>query len=527
MDEERFATRLAGLTPAERDRVRGLIAQVVDRDRVIARAEGEKAVLLAELARIAHADGARSVSSHGPDYARRAMAAEVAAATRTHPAAAKNRMDASERLVTDYPVTHTALVEGRISKRHADVIADTGASLEAGARATLDAQVVAFAETRTPREVEKIATMRAAHLAPLSLRERHQRARTGRRVVVTEREDGMSELWAFLPTLEARAIQGRVTQMATIIKTDRRRARTAYEREHGFAPEQGWGVPVTGGIDMSDALSVGASDVRTMDQLRADLLADILLTASPTGHELHSAGTGTALQGIVASVQVTIPVSQIIDPDTGTSWIDEGGLAAPDTARIVAGSAAGWERLFTRPDTGEIVAVDRYRPSEQQRRALIGRDVTCRFPGCTTPARRSDIDHTRGYARGGPTDVVNLAHLCEAHHVMKHHSGWQVRQITGGVMEWTSPAGLVYTDEPISRVFFREEPDDRAARERREREAEAREMCERERHADTDAMLAHALAWDEARVETCERVFADRIANGEITPPREMAPVPA
>lgn len=37
---------------------------------------------------------------------------------------------------------------------------------------------------------------------------------------------------------------------------------------------------------------------------------------------------------------------------------------------------------------------------------------------------------------------------------MKHHGGWQVRQVadSGGVLEWTSPAGRRYVVEPERRV---------------------------------------------------------------------------
>ncbi|WP_197517476.1 HNH endonuclease signature motif containing protein, partial [Microbacterium karelineae] len=204
---------------------------------------------------------------------------------------------------------------------------------------------------------------------------------------------------------------------------------------------------------------VAATDLRSMDQLRVDILADILLTSAPTGHELHASGTGVGLDRIQAAVQVTIPASQILDPDAGTARVDEGGIIAPDAARRVAGGASGWDRLFVRPESGRVIAVDRYRPSPAQRRALIGRDVTCRFPGCTTPARRADIDHSREYARGGLTEISNMAHLCEPHHVMKHNSGWGLRQVEGGVLEWTSPAGRVYRDEPLGRVFFQDIPE--------------------------------------------------------------------
>lgn len=133
-----------------------------------------------------------------------------------------------------------------------------------------------------------------------------------------------------------------------------------------------------------------------------------------------------------------------------SAWLDTGSLIAPDTARRIAGRTPGWERLFIRERAGVIEHVDRYRPSSAQRRSLIGRDLTCRCPGCTTPARKADIDHTHDYARGGRTTLSNLACLCEAHHVMKHQSGWGMRQLSGGVIEWTSPTGRTYAHEPAS-----------------------------------------------------------------------------
>src|SRR5690606_11151399 len=58
---------------------------------------------------------------------------------------------------------------------------------------------------------------------------------------------------------------------------------------------------------------------------------------------------------------------------------------------------------------------------------LARRDATCRFPGCTVPAVRSDLDHSTAWADGGITGADNLAHLCRHHHVLKHQAGWTVR----------------------------------------------------------------------------------------------------
>ena len=86
--------------------------------------------------------------------------------------------------------------------------------------------------------------------------------------------------------------------------------------------------------------------------------------------------------------------------------------------------------------------VDRYRPSSEQKRVLRARDMTCRFPGCTTPARRSDIDHSHDYARGGRTSVENLSTSAKRTTRSSTQRGWSPVQLGGGVLEWLSPCRL-------------------------------------------------------------------------------------
>ncbi|MBO0981671.1 HNH endonuclease signature motif containing protein, partial [Microbacterium sp. SD291] len=105
-------------------------------------------------------------------------------------------------------------------------------------------------------------------------------------------------------------------------------------------------------------------------------------------------------------------------------------------------------RLLTHPITGALLAVDRYRPSAHLRRLLRARDQRCRFPTCGYPAAGCDLDHTHDAAHGGPTKDTNLGDLCRRHHVLKHHSPWNVEQVEAGVFAWTSPTGRVYVDRP-------------------------------------------------------------------------------
>ncbi|MBT2486838.1 MULTISPECIES: HNH endonuclease signature motif containing protein [unclassified Microbacterium] len=119
-----------------------------------------------------------------------------------------------------------------------------------------------------------------------------------------------------------------------------------------------------------------------------------------------------------------------------------------ETARFLAGSASGWDRVLTHPITGGLLAVDRYRPSKHLRRRLRARDQRCRFPGCGIAARKCDLDHNDAASTGGATKHSNLADFCRRHHVLKHRTPWHVAQQSGGILEWTSPTGRVYDDRP-------------------------------------------------------------------------------
>jgi hypothetical protein len=63
-----------------------------------------------------------------------------------------------------------------------------------------------------------------------------------------------------------------------------------------------------------------------------------------------------------------------------------------------------------------------------QRAALAVRDGGCVFPGCDRPQTWCEAHHLRHWLDGGPTDLVNLALLCRAHHRAVHEGGWQLHR---------------------------------------------------------------------------------------------------
>lgn len=203
---------------------------------------------------------------------------------------------------------------------------------------------------------------------------------------------------------------------------------------------------------MHDGYGTLEHDTRTKDQLRADILADLLLTATPTSI------TTTALEGVKANIQITISAATLSGDDDAMAEFNGNGPMTADAARILAGHAGSWDRAFLDP-RGMVVETDNYVPTAGMKRYLRARDQHCRFPGCRTPAHRCQIDHNHDHAKGGATALCNLSLFCTSHHPLKHpdvddRDRWTAKQLDGGVILWTSPLGRTYADEPPLRVMF-------------------------------------------------------------------------
>jgi hypothetical protein len=184
-----------------------------------------------------------------------------------------------------------------------------------------------------------------------------------------------------------------------------------------------------------------AGDDRCLDEIRADLALDLLLTGRPAGHDPDG-----LLAGVTGAVSVTIPVTALLGVARPCAELDGSTPIDGATARRLAADAPGWDRVLTHPITGAVLAVDRYRPSAELRRWLRARDQRCRFPGCGYLARDCDVDHTTDAAAGGPTAAHNLGVLCRRHHVLKHQTPWTVEQLDNGTFSWTSPTRKIYLD---------------------------------------------------------------------------------
>lgn len=100
-------------------------------------------------------------------------------------------------------------------------------------------------------------------------------------------------------------------------------------------------------------------------------------------------------------------------------------------------------RLVPVLDVGGDESVDAYEIPDRLRRHVDVRDGWEVFPWSATPAWRCEKDHTVPWPRGA-TRPGNLASLSKLAHRGKTHGGWRVEQPEPGCLALTSPLGFEY-----------------------------------------------------------------------------------
>ncbi len=384
----------------------------------------------------------------------RSLRAELATTLGQSEYVVERQMDLACRMTNEYSNVMESLEHGDISLEHARVIAHEGVIIGVGAhglsvverRKGYEQEILEVAVVETPGRLRPIAKMLAERWAETRIEVRHEQARSGRGVSVVDAEDGMADLIVRMSAIQAYAIRDRVTRIARSVRQGER-----------FLL-----VDKTGQVGETDQVGKAAADAedklrdRTQEQTRTDVVVDLLL-----GADLYELASGCPAEAIDARVQLIAPVEMSEKQGKAKSFASDDevledllgelvGYGAVSMAELCehAAVASHHEKVTTDKVNGEVLSVDRYRPSAEMRRLIGARDRRCRFPGCRVPVHRCDIDHTIDAALGGSTSTDNLASLCRGHHVLKHQSEWKVRQENAGVLRWTSPAGRKHVDRP-------------------------------------------------------------------------------
>jgi hypothetical protein len=181
-----------------------------------------------------------------------------------------------------------------------------------------------------------------------------------------------------------------------------------------------------------------AGDDRTLDQLRHDLLLDMILGKFDSRVQVHA--------------YLHVPATTLAGVGDDPGILEGYGPVTAERCRELAAGSAIWHRVFTDPITGTVTDVDRrtYRPPGGLAQYIKVRDHTCIAPGCLKPAHACQIDHTVPWAEGGCTCAKNLDPLCPRHHRLRHLCGWQIHQTDDGSYDWVSPVGQRFARLPVS-----------------------------------------------------------------------------
>ncbi|MBF0723914.1 HNH endonuclease signature motif containing protein [Sanguibacter inulinus] len=437
---------------AEADEFLGvLLDAVVAADRELAVVAARRAELVDQVRKwsrdsvdaLARARGKSRGSMDDHMIAARSTTAELACALRVPEGAVMALLVESEALVHELPATMTALRDGALSYRHAQVVMSATAALDEAPRLTLDAMLAERATTTTVANLSRVARRARERHDPRPLVDRHTAALVERHVELEVARDGMAWLHQLLPAVQASAIFHRLSDLA--------------------------------------AACQGPDEPRTLAQLRADACVELLLdddarsattadsvwstrteadTTRPARSEpgvSHPGSLSVSMRGIRPVVAVTVPVMTLLGRSDEPGDLAGYGPIDAMTARHLAAHAPSFLRLLTHPETGAVLSVgrDRYTVPADLRSWLKIRDETCRFPGCSRRAERCDVDHVEDWAHGGTTSHDNLIHLCRKHHRLKHTSRWRPRtggaaagrgRSGGSTVSWDAPSGRSYVD---------------------------------------------------------------------------------
>jgi hypothetical protein len=337
------------------------------------------------------------------------------------------RLDLALDLTQRLPATLAAMDTGDLDLPRAQAIADATRRITPELAQTIEDELLPEAIGLNPAQVRRAAAKAVQRADPAGAEQRHQDRRLDRRVEIFPGPEGMADLYAHLPAEDATRIKVRLD---------------AY------------------------AKAQPKSDGCTMDQRRADIFTDLLLT--------RSVGTINAVVQVTAPTTMLIPGGRVRGGGTGQprtsrthtttrtettpAASDLGGVAelagygviTDSQVRALAAHDATWRRLLTDPHSGMLADYGRhtYVPPAALADFVRARDQYCVFPGCNVPATKCDLDHRVPFPTGA-TSVDNLAAICRHHHRMKHRAGWTVRRRVDGAHVWISPQEREYLNPPI------------------------------------------------------------------------------
>ena len=343
-----------------------------------------------------------------PESAAHAAAAEIRAALHLTRRTADSELSLAIDLTNRLPQVWKALAAGNIDQRRARVIADATVHLDDDLGRDIVDRVLDEASELTTGELAARLRRMSIEVAPDEARHRFENAVDRRRVASQPTEDGTSHLFGLdLPPDRVAGATNYINRLAKRLS--------------------------------------GPGDSRTIDQIRADVMLDLLSGVTFRGGSGRDRGT----------VDITVDLTTLVQLDAKPAELAGYGPVIADIGRQVARDQADatWTFAVRDPDSGRVLhtGVTRRRPTAAVERQVVARYPRCVFPGCRMPARQSDLDHRLLWSEGGRTSRDNLCPLCRFDHGIRHAAGWNYDIGPDGEIVWRSRLGHTYrtgTDPP-------------------------------------------------------------------------------
>lgn len=389
------------LSSLDRDRLSGFerVELLKARSRLISHLQAELyadihavSQAVSELDRFEHRDGFYITAS------------EVQAALTLTRRAGEVHTDLAFQLRERLPGVWRALHDGLIDLAKARVLSDQTCHLPR----QLAQQVTEAALERAPDQTTGQLRARIQRLIisidPAAAKDRYEEKLKERRVIAEMTDAGTANLHGLdLPPADANAAMRRINRLARGLKAN--------------------------------------GDKRPIDQIRADILLDLLTGSSQDQNQGADRGV----------IDVRVEMTTLAGIDDHPGEIPGFGPVIADVARQIVDEQPDSEwRITTTDDTGHPVGVvtTKRRPTTAQKRIVETRNPTCVYPGCRFDSAQCDLNHEIPWAQTHRTTTRELGPLCRHHHNNHHHRGWKQEQIRPGVYRWTSPLGHTYIVEP-------------------------------------------------------------------------------
>ncbi|WP_182376884.1 HNH endonuclease signature motif containing protein [Nocardioides sp. WS12] len=311
------------------------------------------------------------------------------------------------------PGIYAAVVEGKLEPWRAERIADLTRPLNAEAAAFVDRQLAAVGGVGWA-QLERLVTEAVIRFDPERAEAERQAAADARRVDVGEVDaNGQVESHSVLDAADAHDFDLALSRRAKI---------------RGQLGD-------TDSFDVRRSKSVG-------DMARQDLSLDLLFADEETG-EVVAESPGRKVELSVHITDTAVTSDDEDNPFANPVGRWDQGRTPISIAQIKEWLRARDTTIIVRPviDLSDCVPVDSYEIPDRIRRRVELRDHTCRFPWCSRPAAKCDLDHVVPHNKGGPTCTCNLAPGCRRHHRAKTFSNWRYTVILPGHYLWISPKG--------------------------------------------------------------------------------------